>query len=311
MAGCSPWPAATRAGAWCTTPEIWESDQWVKLTGAGRSRSRTTRATSSTRRTAASSWPASGSCRAGSTRTADGAAGRGRWISGPVAHLGRSTGTTAPPRCTSREDPGRRRRRIHRLAHARPEVVGAHRHGGDDRSQRRARRAWQSTGSDVTSRGGTSTPRSCRTARCWSPAGTSGGGFVNINPGAATKTAEVWNPTTNQWTHARRATAIDAGATTRSRCCCPTAPCCTAPAANAMVRAAGSRARRDQPRDLLAAVPVQGRAAHHHRARAGHDRLRPDVHGRHAECRRRSPTVRWIRLGSVTHAFDAASAPTR
>jgi hypothetical protein len=30
--------------------------------------------------------------------------------------------------------------------------------------------------------------------------GTRGGGFVNIDPGLATREAELWNPTTNQWT---------------------------------------------------------------------------------------------------------------
>jgi hypothetical protein len=30
--------------------------------------------------------------------------------------------------------------------------------------------------------------------------GTRGGGFVNIDPGLATRQAELWNPTTNQWT---------------------------------------------------------------------------------------------------------------
>ena len=30
--------------------------------------------------------------------------------------------------------------------------------------------------------------------------GTSGGGFVNLNEGLATKAAEEWNPSTNQWT---------------------------------------------------------------------------------------------------------------
>ena len=187
------------AGAVVTTPEIWENNQWVTLPGAG-----TLEIPYYPRNFID---PKNGYVFMAAERVMsrwfdpDGtgvSSGRGRWINGPshIWGFNRDYGTAAM------YEPGKIL------------VVGG---GGysswptpDPKSAtptdiaekidlNAATPAWQPAGT-------MSVPRRHLNStilpdgQVLITGGTSGGGFVNINEGLATKAAEEWNPSTNQWT---------------------------------------------------------------------------------------------------------------
>ena len=163
------------AGNVVTTPEIWENNQWVKLPGAGALQipyyprnfiDPKNGLDLHGRRADHVALVRPGRARA--------AGGRGRWITGPshIWPFNRDYGTAVM------YEPGKIL------------VVGG---GGNTGWTRRPTRrssaptataekidlnagspTWQQRRLDVGSRGGTSTPRSCRTARCSSPAAPAG-----------------------------------------------------------------------------------------------------------------------------------------
>ncbi len=266
------------AGAVVTTPEIWEGGQWVTLPGAG-----TLQIPYYPRNFID---PKNGFVFMAAERVMsrwfdpDGAGvsgGRGRWINGPshIWGFNRDYGTAAM------YEPGKIL------------VVGG---GGystwptpDPRSAtptamaekidlNAGTPAWQSAGS-------MSVPRRHLNStilpdgQVLITGGTSGGGFVNINEGLATKAAEEWNPSTNQWT------TLAANSVMRVyhsvSILLPDATVLHGASGNAMA-GGGARAGRAQPRDLLTAVSVQGRAADDHQ-RTDERGLRTDVYDRHAE----------------------------
>jgi len=130
--------------------------------------------------------------------------------------------------------------------------------------------------------------------------GTSGGGFVDINPGDATRTAELWNPTTNQWT--------TLAANSRMRVyhsvslLLPDGTVLHGASGNAM---AGTEQVPDENNHEIFSPPYLFKGA------------RPIITGAPATVSygqtfsvatpnaAQITVVRWIRLGSVTHAFDA------
>jgi hypothetical protein len=187
------------AGAVVTTPEIWENNQWVKLPGAG-----TLEIPYYPRNFVD---PKNGLVFMAAERVMsrwfdpDGtgvSSGRGRWISGPshIWGFNRDYGTAAM------YEPGKIL------------VVGGGGNTGwptpDPKAATPTATAeridlnggtpgWQSAGS-------MSAPRRHLNStilpdgQVLITGGTSGGGFVNLNEGLATKAAEEWNPSTNQWT---------------------------------------------------------------------------------------------------------------
>jgi hypothetical protein len=181
-----------------TTPEIWEGNQWVPLPGAG-----TLEIPYYPRNFID---PKSGLVFYASERIdsrwfdVDGTSptGRGRWISGPphVYRFNRDYGSAVE------YDTGKIL------------VVGGGGHTGWPTPDPKATQptntaeiidlnaaapAWSFTGS-------MSVPRRHMNAtilpdgQVLATGGTSGNGFVNINPALATKQAELWNPSTGQWT---------------------------------------------------------------------------------------------------------------
>ena len=186
------------AGNVVTTPEIWENNQWVKLPGAGSLEipyyprnfidPKNGLVFMAGERIVTRWFDPDGSA----------AGGRGRWITGPshIWKFNRDYGTAAM------YEPGKIL------------VVGG---GGDSgwptpdaRSAAPTATAekidlnagtpgWQSAGS-------MSVPRRHLNStilpdgQVLITGGTSGGGFVSIDPSLAEKAAEEWNPSTNQWT---------------------------------------------------------------------------------------------------------------
>jgi hypothetical protein len=186
------------AGAVVTTPEIWENNQWVKLPGAGSLQipyyprnfidPKNGLVFMAAERIQSRWFDPDGSA----------AGGRGRWITGPshIWTFNRDYGTAAM------YEPGKIL------------VVG----GGGDTSWptpdaksaaptataekidlNAGTPGWQSAGS-------MSVPRRHLNAtilpdgQVLITGGTSGGGFVSLDPSLAEKAAEEWNPSTNQWT---------------------------------------------------------------------------------------------------------------
>ena len=173
------------------------------------------------------------------------------------------------------QDPVRRRRRRPELEHDRSQ--------GPARRRRRRRRSISTSPGRAgraptrcTSRVVTSTPRSCPTAKCSSPAAPRPAG--STRSAGAVHAAEEWDPT--DWT-------LDPAREQHDR---PRLPLGVAAAARRH-RAARRERRRErspharpvpaagQPRDLPATVSVQGRAANDHEPVADHRGLRPDAHG--------------------------------
>ena len=186
------------AGAVVTTPEIWENNQWVKLPGAGSLQipyyprnfidPKNGLVFMAAERILSRWFDPDGSA----------AGGRGRWIAGPshIWQFNREYGSAVM------YEPGKIL------------VVGG---GGDTgwptpdaKSAAPTATAekidlnagtpgWQSAGS-------MSVPRRHLNAtilpdgQVLITGGTSGGGFVNLDPSLAEKAAEEWNPSTNQWT---------------------------------------------------------------------------------------------------------------
>jgi hypothetical protein len=187
-----------QSNAVVTTPEIWEGNTWVELPGAG-----TLEIPYYPRNFVD---PKNGLIFYASERIdsrwfdVDGstASGRGRWISGPphIYRFNRDYGSAVE------YDTGKIL------------VVGGGGHTAwptpDPKSAQPTNTAeiidlnssspaWQSTGSMANPRrhmNATILPD----GQVLATGGTRGSGFVNIDPGLATKEAELWNPSTGQWT---------------------------------------------------------------------------------------------------------------
>ena len=283
----------------CSSPEIWENNQLGAAPRRQPRVSRTTRAIS-WRRTASCSMPASGSRRAGSTSDVVTANGRGSWTpSSALTHVwpfNRDYGSAVDVR--HREDPVRRRRRLHRLEHARSQGRRADRDGRDDRPERHRRPHWTSTDPMHFPRrhlNATILPD----GQVLVTGGTSAGGFNTIS--GAVHAAEVWDPTTGHWTqlaeqHDRSGVPLGVaaaagrhGAARRER-------------RRRRARQRGAVPAADQPRDLPPALPVQGRAAHDHEPVADH----ASATGRSSRSPRRMP-----RRSPRCAGSGSARSPTR
>ena len=130
--------------------------------------------------------------------------------------------------------------------------------------------------------------------------GTSGGGFVDINPGDATKTAELWNPTTNQWT--------TLAANSRMRVyhsvslLLPDGTVLHGASGNAM---AGTEPVPDENNHEIFSPPYLFKGARPIITSAPATVSYGQTFSVATPNAAQITVVRWIRLGSVTHAFDA------
>jgi Domain of unknown function (DUF1929)/Bacterial Ig-like domain (group 1) len=130
--------------------------------------------------------------------------------------------------------------------------------------------------------------------------GTSGGGFVNINEALATKAAEEWNPSTNQWT------TLAANSVMRVyhsvSILLPDATVLHGASGNAM---AGAVQVPDEPNHEIFSPPYLFKGA-----RPTITSAPPASVGYGQSFTITTPnaaqvtTVRWIHIGTVTHAFD-------
>jgi hypothetical protein len=131
--------------------------------------------------------------------------------------------------------------------------------------------------------------------------GTSGGGFVDINPGDAARTAEIWNPATDQWT------TLAANSVMRVyhsvSLLLPDGTVLHGASGNAE---AGPVPVPDEPNHEIFSPPYLFKGA-----RPTISAVPDGTVGYGATFPVPTPNaaqitqVRWIRLGSVTHAFDA------
>ena len=211
-----------------------------------------------------SSTPASGSCRAGSMSTAPGRRRPGSWTDGPnhIWPFNRDYGTAVM--YDAGQDPLRRRGRPHRLADAGPEVGHADGHRREI-DLNAGMPAVADAGSDVGRPAAPQLHRSCRMVRCWSPAAP-GAGASSISTrdwrlkdggGLEPGDRRVDHPGGNSVMRVYHSVSLllpdGNGAARRER--------------RRHGDPAGRRRRpgsdRAESRDLLAAVPVQGRAADH------------------------------------------------
>ena len=214
------------AGNVVTTPEIWENSQWVKLPGAGSLQipyyprnfiDPTNGLIFMAGERIQSRW-----------FNADGSAagGRGQWTAGPshIWKFNRDYGTAAmyePGKILFVGGGGYASWPTPDATSATPTATA------EKIDLTSATPTWQSAGS-------MSVPRRHLNStilpdgQVLVTGGTSGGGFVNINTALAAKAAEEWDPATNRGPRSPRTASC--GSITRSRSCCPTVPCCTAPA---------------------------------------------------------------------------------
>ena len=130
--------------------------------------------------------------------------------------------------------------------------------------------------------------------------GTSGGGFVDINPGDATRTAEMWNPANGQWT------TLAANSVMRVyhsvSLLLPDATVLHGASGNAM---AGASPVPDQENHEIFSPPYLFKGARPTITAAPSSVGYQETFAVATPNAAQITTVRWIRLGSVTHAFDA------
>lgn len=130
--------------------------------------------------------------------------------------------------------------------------------------------------------------------------GTTGGGFVDINPGDAARTAEMWNPTTGQWT------TLAANSVMRVyhsvSLLLPDGTVLHGASGNAL---AGNQIVPDEHNHEIFSPPYLFKGVRPTITSAptavGYGQTFPVVTPNAAQITQ----VRWIRIGSVTHAFDA------
>ena len=283
-------------------PEIWEGDHWVKLPGAELqvpvlpAQFRGAEREAVLRRRA-------GPVALARRRRRDRPSGRGKWTTNAsLDHLwpfNRDYGSAVM--YETGKILVRRRRRRHQLEHARRQGQRADRHGGDDRPQRHRARLDEHR-PDAFPPAAPQRHDPARRHRCSSPAAPPRAASTRSR--ARSHAAELWDPTTGHWTQL---------AEQRDRSGVPLGV-----AAAARRHGAARRQRRRQHSPHAGPVPA--------RRRTTRSSVRPicsRARGRRSPACRR-PTVgygqtftvttpyaaqitevRWIRLGSVTHAFDA------
>jgi galactose oxidase-like protein len=286
------------AGNVVRTPEIWENNQWVPLPGAGTLQipyyprnfidPTNGHVFMSAERIRSRWFDPDGSA----------AGGRGRWISGPLHfwQFNREYGSAVM------------------YETGRILVMGG---GGDTDwltpdpqsptptataekiNLKAASPAWQSGGS-------MSTPRRHLNATILPDGevlvtgGTSGGGFVDLNPGHATRTAELWNPATNEWT------TLAANSVMRTyhsvSLLLPDGTVLHGASGNATV---GSVLMPDERSHEMFSPPYLFKGARptiiHAPSSVGYGQTFTIATPNAAQV----TDVRWIHIGSVTHAFDA------
>jgi hypothetical protein len=187
------------AGAVVTTPEIWENNQWVKLPGAGTLQipyyprnfidPKNGLVFMAGERIMSRWFDPDGTGAGG---------GRGRWIDGPshIWPFNRDYGTAAmyePGKILVVGGGGNTSWPTPDAKSATPTNIA------EKIDLNAGTPTWQPAGSMSAARrhlNSTILPD----GQVLITGGTSGGGFVNINEGLAEKAAEMWNPTTNQWT---------------------------------------------------------------------------------------------------------------
>jgi hypothetical protein len=287
------------AGSVVTTPEIWEGGQWVKLPGAGTLQipyyprnfidPNNGRVFMAGERIMSRWFDPDGTGAGGA---------RGRWINGP-SHLwpyNREYGSAVM------YEPGKIL------------VVGG---GGDThwgtpdaKSATPTARAekinlnagtptWQDAGSMSTARrhmNATILPD----GRVLVTGGTSGGGFVDLNAGHATRTAELWDPATNEWT------TLAANSVMRTyhsvSLLLPDGTVLHGASGNAMV---GSVAMPDQHNHEIFSPPYLFKGARPTITNAPASVGYGDMFTLTTPNAAQVTDVRWIHIGTVTHAFDA------
>ena len=290
------------AGNVVTTPEIWENNQWVTLPGAG-----TLQIPYYPRNFVD---PAAGSHRifmAGERIVSrwfdpDGstASGRGQWTTGP-AHIynkNRDYGTAVMYEAGKilyaggGGDTG--------WPHARRQGGGAHRDRGADRPHGR-HAAHGPAPARCRCPGATSTRPCCLTGRCSSPA---------ARAAAASWTSTRATPRRARSSGIRRTRPVDhprrqqrrCGCTTRCRCSCPTAPCSTAPAGT---RWPARSVVPDETNHEIFSPPYLFKGARPTITTVPSSVSYTQTFSVATPNAAQITDVRWIRIGSVTHAFDA------
>jgi hypothetical protein len=288
------------AGHVVTTPEIWENNQWVKLPGAG-----PVNIPYYPRNFVPPTGPPGRIFMAGERIVsrwfdvdASVAAGRGVWTDGPshIWKFNRDYGTAAM------YEPGK-------ILYAGGGGNSGWGQTPDARSSaptataekidlNAASPVWTSAGSMATARrhlNSTILPD----GTVLITGGTSGGGFVNINPGLAARNAELWDPKTNQWT------TLAANAKMRVyhsvSMLLPDGTVLHGASGNAM---AGAVAVPDETNHEIFSPPYLFKGAQPTittaPASVGYEQVFSVTTPNAAQI----TEVRWIHIGSVTHAFD-------
>jgi hypothetical protein len=130
--------------------------------------------------------------------------------------------------------------------------------------------------------------------------GTSGGGFVDLNAGHATRTAELWNPATNQWT------TLAANSVMRTyhsvSLLLPDGTVLHGASGNATV---GSVAMPDERSHEIFSPPYLFKGARPTITNAPASVSYGETFTLTTPNAAQVTDVRWIHIGSVTHAFDA------
>ena len=212
------WRDATQAGSVVRTPEIFESNAWVALPGANGGAADEIpyyprnfvapdgRVFYAGERVSARWFEVDGTGAGG---------GRGRWVDGPEPHLAQQPRLRHGRDVRAGQDSLCRRRRPHRLAHARSQVRDAH---GD-------RRADRPDPGQPDLAGCTATMSAARRhlnstilpdGQVLITGGTRGAGFVNIDEGLAVTTPRSGIPPRGSGPRSRRTARC--GSTTRCRC---------------------------------------------------------------------------------------------
>jgi hypothetical protein len=285
------------AGGVVTTPEIWEGNQWVTLPGAG-----TLQIPYYPRNFID---PKNGLVFMAGERIVsrwfdpDGSAagGRGRWTAGPshIWHFNREYGSAVmyePGKILFAGGGGDTDWRTPDAQSATPTATA------EKIDLNATSPSWQSAGSMSTARrhmNATILPD----GEVLVTGGTSGGGFVDLNAAHATRTAELWNPATNDWT------TLAANSVMRTyhsvSLLLPDGTVLHGASGNAMV---GSVAMPDERSHEIFSPPYLFKGARptitSAPASVGYGQTFTLATPNAAQV----TAVRWIHIGTVTHAFD-------